>query len=209
MRKFIPHSATGVSLVKGSAHCNVPQLSIQGIGISYQPSDTIISPAVTHMLIKRIFLWVQRSYIFGMGISKNDRSFNLLASAFSWLRSFWRYLQLCKFIRVLQKSKCKAHHTIIISAVKLLPIFVYLLCQCILSFWVGTALYTHIFPSRNLLKLLSGYMNSLLIWTFSAADPSDLQIKTANHWSGLCTGEQQWPAAAVCPSLESTSDKAN
>lgn len=183
MRKFIPHSPTGMSLVKGSA----PQLNIQGIGTSYQPSDTIISSAITHMLIKRIFLWVQRLYIFGMGTSKNDRSLNLLASAFSRLSSFWRYLQLCKLIRVLQKSKCKAHHTIIISAVKLLPIFVYLLCQCILSFWVGAALYTHIFPSRNLLKLLSGYMN--LLWTFTAVDPSDLQIKTANHWSGLCTGE--------------------
>lgn len=54
--KFIPYSPTGMSLVKGSAHCKVPQLNIQGIGISYQPSDTIISPAVTHMLIKRIFL---------------------------------------------------------------------------------------------------------------------------------------------------------
>lgn len=209
MRKSIPHSPPGMSLVKGSAHCNAPQLNIWGIGISYQPSGAIISSAVTHMLIKRIFLWVQIPYIFGRGTSKNDRALNLLASAFSWLCSFWRYLQLCKFIRVLQKSKCKAHHTIIISAVKLLPIFVYILYQCIFSFWVGMALYTHIFPSRNLLKLVSGYMNLLLVWTFTAVDPSDLQIKTINHWSGLCTGEQQWPAAAVCPSLKSTSDKAN
>ena len=144
-----------------------------------------------------------------MGITKNDRYLNHLGSAFSRLCWLWRHSQLCKFIGGLQESKCKAHHTITISAVELPPIFVNLLCRCILSIWVGTPLYAHIFLSRNFIKLFAGYMNSLLVWTFSAVDPSGLQPKVENHWSGLCTGERQWPAAAACQSLENTSDKAN